>query len=170
MPLKIEYLNKQDLKPYLNNTKIHTDEQVRQIKNSILKFGFNDPIAVWRDNVIIEGHGRLLAAMQIDELQLLPIIRLDGLTDQQRKAYAIVHNALVLQTGFDMQALQEELDKIQNIDMSDFDFTVKKDLQEDQDFRQMFADEPIEKKQKEQTVTCPCCGKEIKKENLQYID
>lgn len=63
MDLKIEYLNKEELKPYANNAKIHTTEQVEQIKNSIRKFGFNDPIAIWHDNQIIEGHGRLLAVM-----------------------------------------------------------------------------------------------------------
>ena len=170
MQLKIEYLNKNELKPYENNTKIHTDQQIAQIRESILTFGFNDPVAVWKDNIIIEGHGRFLAAMQIDALQLIPVIRLDSLTDQQRKAYAIVHNALVLSTGFDIDLLRQELENIQTIDMQQFDFTIKEDLKHDVQFTQMFLDEPIEKKPKQSTVTCPCCGREIKKEELQYID
>lgn len=170
MQLKIEYLNKNELKPYENNTKIHTDQQIAQIRESILAFGFNDPVAVWKDNIIIEGHGRLLAAMQIDALQLIPVIRLDSLTDQQRKAYAIVHNALVLSTGFDIDLLRQELENIQTIDMQQFDFTIKEDLKHDDEFKQMFLDEPIEKKPKQSTIVCPCCGREIKREELQYLD
>lgn len=60
MELKIEYLDINSLKLYANNAKIHTPEQVEQIKKSIREFGFNDPIAVWKDNEIIEGHGRLM--------------------------------------------------------------------------------------------------------------
>lgn len=57
MELKIEYIPKEDLKPYANNAKIHTAEQVEQIKKSIEEFGFNDPIAIWKDDEVIEGHG-----------------------------------------------------------------------------------------------------------------
>ena len=130
MELKIEYLNKEDLRPYANNAKIHTPEQVDQIKNSIRKFGFNDQIAVWGDNEIVEGHGRLMAAMEMDEIKTLPVIRLDNLTDKQRKAYTIAHNKLTNNTGFDSDILGIELkDIINEIDMtelgfSDFEITI----------------------------------------------
>ena len=120
MALKIEYLDKNDLKPYANNAKIHTAEQVEQIKKSIREFGFNDPVAVWHDNEIVEGHGRLLAAMEMDEVQTIPVIRLDGLTDEQRRAYMLVHNKLTMNTGFDFDLLQEELGSL-SFDLSDFD-------------------------------------------------
>ena len=123
MNLKIEYVNKEDLKPYANNAKVHTAEQVEQIKNSIREFGFNDPIAVWKNNEIIEGHGRLLAAMEMDEIETVPVIRLDGLTDKQRKAYIIAHNKLTLNTQFDNELLGDELkDIIDDFDMTDFGF------------------------------------------------
>lgn len=122
MELKIEYLDINSLKPYANNAKIHTPEQVEQIKKSIREFGFNDPIAVWHDNEIIEGHGRLLAAMEMDEVETVPVIRLDGLTDEQRRAYMLVHNKLTMNTGFDIDVLSAELDSIADIDMSDFGF------------------------------------------------
>lgn len=76
--MKIEYLSKEELKPYANNAKVHTAEQIEQIKSSIEQFGFNDPIAVWHDNEIIEGHGRLLAVMEMDEIDTVPVIRLDN--------------------------------------------------------------------------------------------
>lgn len=85
MKLKLEYVSKEKLKPYANNAKIHTAEQIEQIKKSIEEFGFNDPIAIWHDDEIIEGHGRLLAVMEMDDIQQVPIIRLDDLTDEQRK-------------------------------------------------------------------------------------
>ena len=62
MKLKVEYIPIDNLKPYENNAKIHTAEQIEQIKRSIEEFGMNDPIGVWgHENLIVEGHGRLLA-------------------------------------------------------------------------------------------------------------
>lgn len=120
--LKIEYIGIDQLKTYPNNAKIHTAEQVEQIKKSISEFGFNDPIAVWgNENEIIEGHGRLMAARElgIDEI---PIIRLDELNDEQRRAYMLVHNKLTMNTDFDLDLLSDELGKIFELDMSDFGF------------------------------------------------
>lgn len=125
MQLKIEYLNKEELKPYCNNAKIHTAEQVEQIKNSIREFGFNDPIAIWHDNEIIEGHGRLLAVMEMPEIPEIPVIRLDGLTDEQRRAYMLIHNQLTLNTGYDFAVLQKELNTIFTVDMTKFGFSVE---------------------------------------------
>lgn len=119
--LKIEYVDKELLKPYANNAKVHSAEQIEQIKNSIRQFSFNDPIAVWHDNVIIEGHGRLLAVMEMDEIDTVPIIRLDGLTDEQRRRYMLVHNQLTMNSGWDEDLLSIELDDI-GIDMSEFGF------------------------------------------------
>lgn len=67
MQLKIEYLKIEDITPYKNNAKIHTAEQIKQIKNSIKEFGMNDPIGIWGEkNIIVEGHGRLIACEQLD--------------------------------------------------------------------------------------------------------
>ena len=121
--LKVEYVPKEELKTYANNEKVHTPEQIEGIKNSIKKFGFNDPIAVWKENEIIEGHGRLLAALELDDIKEVPIIRLDNLTDKERKAYIIAHNKLTLSTNFDNEILGEELKTIlDDFDMTDFGF------------------------------------------------
>jgi len=121
--LTVEYVPKENLKTYANNAKLHTADQVEGIKKSIEKFGFNDPIAVWKDDVIIEGHGRLLAAMEMDDVKEVPVIRLDNLTDKERKAYVIAHNKLALNTGFDNDLLGEELKTIMDdFDMTDFGF------------------------------------------------
>ena len=119
--LKIEYVSISDLKPYERNAKLHPKEQVEQIKKSIKDFGFNDPVAVWKDFEIIEGHGRLIAAQELG-LTDIPIIRLDSLTDQQRKAYMLAHNKLTMNSDFDLDILTQEIKSIMDFDMTDFGF------------------------------------------------
>lgn len=153
MKLKIEYVPIEDLKPYANNAKVHTAEQIEQIKESIKDFGFNDPIAIWGNNEIIEGHGRLIAAIEMG-LKTLPVIRLDGLTDQQRKAYILIHNKLTMDTGFNYDLLMEELEDL--FDMSKFGFDLdEKDPEYDLGNKELdaeeFGDENFE-------YECPECG------------
>ena len=131
--MKIEKLKVSDLKPYENNAKIHTKEQVEQIKKSIQEFGFNDPIAVDENNMIVEGHGRLLAVKALGYTEV-DCIRLDGMTDEQKRAYIHVHNQLTLNTGFDLGILEAELKSIENIDMGAFGFDMDFDLDADFDF------------------------------------
>ena len=121
--LRIEYLSTDALKPYEGNAKIHTDEQLEQIAESIRLFGMNDPIAIWHGNEIIEGHGRLIACQRLGMAEV-PVIRLDGLTDEQRRAYMNVHNQLTMNTGFDLELLNAELWKIESIDMEKFGFDI----------------------------------------------
>lgn len=123
--LKIEYVPIDDLKEYENNAKLHPQEQIEQIKKSIKQFGMNDPIAVWKDNIIIEGHGRLIACKQLG-FKELPIIRLDGLTDDERKAYTLVHNKLTMNTDFDIDKLNVELQNI-DLNLDDFGFDIELD-------------------------------------------
>ena len=119
--LAIEYVPISTIKPYAGNAKRHPAEQVEQIKKSIEEFGFNDPIATWNGE-IVEGHGRFIAASEMG-LDTVPVIRLDGLTDAQRKAYTLVHNKLTLNSGFDPDLLSLELLEIeQDIDMSEYGF------------------------------------------------
>lgn len=154
MKLKIEYVNKEDLKPYANNAKIHTAEQIEQIKRSIEEFGFNDPIALWKDNEIIEGHGRLLAVMEMDDIKQVPIIRLNDLTDEQRKAYTLVHNKLTMNTNFDFDLLDLELENI-NLDMEQFGFDV---TTFDENDISDFFDDSEEKEKEPKQIQCPHCG------------
>ena len=120
--MKIEYLKIEELKPYKNNAKKHPKEQIEQIKNSIKDFGMNDPIGIWgNDNLIIEGHGRLLACKELSITEV-PCIRLDHLTDEQRKAYSLAHNQTTLTSDFDIDILMSEIKDIKDFDMSDFGF------------------------------------------------
>ena len=140
MKLQVEYLSKDKLKPYAKNAKVHTAEQIEQIKKSIEEFGFNDPIAIWHENEIIEGHGRLLAVMEMDDIQEVPVIRLDDLTDEQRRVYMLVHNKLTMNTDFDVELLSTELDDILAIDMEQFGF----DIQLDDEPQEIVEDEVSE--------------------------
>lgn len=120
--LKIEYLNINDLKPYEKNAKIHTEEQIKQIEKSIKDFGMVDPLGLWgSDNVVMIGNGRLFACKNLGITEI-PCIRLDHLSDEERKAYALAHNKLTMNTDFDFDLLQEELDALLDFDMSEFGF------------------------------------------------
>ena len=134
--LKIEYVDIDSIKPYKNNAKKHPKEQIEQIKNSIKEFGMDDPIGIWKDEVV-EGHGRLIACKELG-IEEVPIIRLDHLSDEERKAYALAHNKLTMNSDFDIDILNDELDDILNIDMSDFGFDI--DL-EDEEEKEIIEDE-----------------------------
>lgn len=132
MKLKVEYIPINEITPYENNAKIHTEEQIEQIKKSIEEFGMNDPIGIWgKENIIIEGHGRLMALQELGWTEV-PVIRLDDLTDDQRKAYTLIHNQTTMNTGFDLDILAEELQSI-DLDMSDFGFDIELDDIEEQE-------------------------------------
>ena len=130
MDLKIEYVRTDAIRPYAGNAKLHPEQQILQIKKSIQEFGFNDPIAVWKDE-IVEGHGRLIAAKELG-IETVPIIRLDGLTDEQRRAYTLVHNKLTMNSGFDTELLALEIENIPSLDMEEFGFELP-DLEEPDD-------------------------------------
>lgn len=121
--LHIETIKINDLVPYQNNAKKHPQKQIDKIKKSIEEFGFNDPIAIDENNMIIEGHGRYEALKQLG-CESVECIRLSNLSEEQKKAYILVHNKLNMDTGFDNKLLNEELFSIDNIDMSDFDFKI----------------------------------------------
>ena len=118
MELKIEYLPIKALKPYEKNTRKHQKKDVENIARSIEKFGMNDPIGIWKDNIIVEGHGRLLACKQLGMTEV-PCVRLDHLTDEQRREYAIAHNATAELSEWDLDILSDELAEL---NLSDFDF------------------------------------------------
>ena len=124
--LQIVYLSPAELKPYEKNTRKHSPTDIEQIKASIEADGFNDPIGIWSDdNIIIEGHGRQIAAIEMG-LKTVPCIRLDHLTDTQRRDYAIRHNRTAELSAWDFATLEEEIARLQieGVDLSGlaFDF------------------------------------------------
>ena len=130
MELKIEYLPVESLTPYEKNTRKHEEYDIGQIAASIKEFGFSDPIGIWGEkNLIVEGHGRLLAAKKLG-METVPCIRLDHLTDEQRRAYAIAHNKTAELSEWDFDLLADELPEV-DLSMFDFDFGVDFDTEEE---------------------------------------
>lgn len=147
MNLKIEYVNINDLKKYHKNAKKHPKEQVKRIANSIKEFGMCDPIGVWgEDNLIIEGHGRLMALKKLGYKEA-PIIRLDHLSEKQRKAYTLAHNKSA-ESEWDFEILAEELNSIVDIDMMDFGFDLSIDEEEPKVIEDEVPEVPEEPKAK----------------------
>lgn len=141
--LKIEKVRLADLVEYEANAKLHPEEQVRRIADSIESFGYNDPIAVDENNVIIEGHGRK-AALELLGWEEVEVIRLEGLTDQQRKAYILAHNKLNMETGFDLDLLSAEIESITDFDMGDFGFEIPEIKVVSEEDHQRYKDETFE--------------------------
>jgi hypothetical protein len=111
-----------ELTPDPENAKAHPAKQIEQIKESIRKFKNCDPIAVWgEDNLIVEGHGRYEALKQLG-YEEAEVIRLDHLTAEERRAYALTHNQLTMNTSWIPELLESDLDQIQGIDMRVFGF------------------------------------------------
>lgn len=128
--LKIVYLDPHDLTPYENNTRKHTPEDIEQIKASIAADTFADPIGIWGDkNIIVEGHGRQIAALEMG-LDRVPCIRLDHMTETQRRDYAIRHNRTAELSAWDFGKLEEEIAalEIEGVDLSGLKFDFNNEL------------------------------------------
>ena len=120
MRLEIVYLPPGDLTPYEKNTRKHSPDDIEQIKESIRQDGFSDPIGIWGEqNIIVEGHGRQIAALEMG-LDEVPCIRLDHMTDDQRRDYAIRHNRTAELSAWDFGKLEEELAQLE-IEGHDFE-------------------------------------------------
>lgn len=162
MDLKIVILPIDQLTPYENNTRKHSQKDIEQIKASILADGFNDPIGVWGEkNVIVEGHGRWMACKELG-YKKVQCIRLDHLTDEQRKEYAIRHNRSAEFSTWDFKLLAEEIAELedQGMDLSGLDFRLNRENEEytppDGDGaieygEEVFGDDRFE-------CECPNCG------------
>ena len=136
--LKIEMIPVDELTEYENNARNHGDIDIQAIKDSIETFGFNDPIGIWSENnVIVEGHGRLAAARALGMTEV-PCIRLDHMTDEERRAYGLAHNKTAELSEWNFAELNIELAGIKAIDMSKLGFEEIKIDDEYKKFEQKF--------------------------------
>ena len=156
--MKIEVRSIDDIKPYENNPR-NNDDAVDAVANSIKEFGWQQPIVVDNEGVIIAGHTRYKAAKKLG-LKHVPVVVADNLTPDQVKAYRLADNKTAELADWDMDLLNDELDQIRNIDMSDFGFDELDDDQIDtepkvDDNEELslddFGDDKFE-------VVCPKCG------------
>ena len=149
MELKIEYIAVDDLKPYEKNNKKHEDFDIGEIAKSISKYEMIDPVGIWgKDNTIVEGHGRVLACKQLG-IDKVPCIRLDHLTDEQRREYAIVHNKSSELALYDFDNLADEL---ADLDLSDFNFDFGIDTDADEE-TEIVEDEAPEVDEENEPIT-----------------
>ena len=122
MNLKIEYLNVDEIRPYENNPRKHDVDQIKKIADSITEFNFTNPVLIDENNVLLAGHGRLLAAKKL-KIEKVPCVRITYLTESQKKAYRIADNNLTLLGDWDIDLLGLELKELSEQDL-DFDIEV----------------------------------------------
>jgi len=112
--LKIVYKPISEIIPYANNARTHSQDQIDQIKESIVEFGMNTTISI-RNNVIVYGHGRIEALKQLGETEA-PTVDLSHLTEAQAKAYILADNRMALNAGLDIELLKLELSLLDKLD------------------------------------------------------
>lgn len=117
---EVQEVSRTKLRPYERNSKIHSQDQVERIAESIRVFGFLSPCLIDRDYNIIAGHGRVLAAEKLG-METVPCVFIEGLTDEQRRAYIIADNRLTELAAWDDELLHSELAELADLD---FDVSV----------------------------------------------
>ena len=159
--MKVENKPIDSIKPYENNPR-DNDDAINAVANSIHEFGWQQPIVVDKDNVIIAGHTRYKAAQSLG-LKEVPVVVASNLSDQQVKAYRLVDNKTAELADWDTNKLDEELQDILDIDMTDFGFDedIEFDPADDVDTR---IDEPTDIDEDDDLieVKCPKCGEVFK--------
>nr|UVX59673.1 MAG: ParB-like nuclease domain [Bacteriophage sp.]UWD67723.1 MAG: ParB-like nuclease domain [Bacteriophage sp.]UWI03344.1 MAG: ParB-like nuclease domain [Bacteriophage sp.] len=155
---KITLMALADITPYENNPR-NNEEAVEKVANSIKEFGFNQPIVVDKDNVIIVGHTRYLAAQELG-LSEAPVIVAENLSDEQARAYRLADNKTGELAGWDFEKLALELEQIESLDMGEFGFESHDLGGEIGDF---FENAPTSNsnEHKPKIITCPHCGEEF---------
>jgi len=120
--LQIENLPIASLKPSARNPRTHSPKQIEQIGRSIREFGFTNPVLIGPDRGVIAGHGRIEAAKLLG-IGEVPTIRLDHMTEAQKRAYVIADNRLAENAGWDRELLALELQYLSDLDLN-FDATI----------------------------------------------
>jgi ParB-like chromosome segregation protein Spo0J len=114
--LRVELLTISRLKQYDRNPRTHSAKQIKQIASSIKSFGFTNPILIDGDDVIIAGHGRL-EALKLLGHRLAPVIRLENLSESQKRAYVLADNKLTENAGWDRSLLAVELEGLLEVNL-----------------------------------------------------
>jgi len=160
--IKVVHLAIGSLIPYEKNARIHTDKQIDLLAKGIKKYGFINPIVVDDKNVIIAGHGRLLALKKLGYVDLVPCIKKEGLTEKQIKELRLSDNQLHDLSSNDRDLVIEEFERLglenYEIELLGFDenYAVEIDIDE------FFEDSNSDNVKKEKLIICPSCDFKIK--------
>jgi len=161
--MQVEQIGIETLIPYANNARTHSEAQVAQIAASIREFGFNNPVLIDEQSSIIAGHGRVLAARKL-ELDSIPCIRLNHLSETQRRAYIIADNKIAMNAGWDEELLALELTELTefgvNMDLTGFTVNEIVGLAPGENYPDSSAVE-IDPDDYKLCDTCPKCGFEF---------
>ena len=103
------------LVPYVNNARTHSKEQITKLRSSLREFGFVNPVIIDREFNVIAGHGRILAAKE-ENIEQVPCVFVDYLTEEQKKAYILADNRFALDAGWDEEMLRVEMEALQGMD------------------------------------------------------
>lgn len=141
-----------ELQPYENNPR-KNDNAVPYVAESIKRYGFKNPIIIDKDGVIVAGHTRYLASIELG-LDKVPCIIADDLTEEQIKEFRLVDNKTSEFAGWDFDMLADELQEL------DFDFDFQFPEPPEIDIDALFEECDLAPKEPK-TITCPNCGKEI---------
>ena len=164
--MKIEQMKLDALIPYARNARTHSEEQVAQIAGSIREFGFTNPVLIDGEGGIIAGHGRVMAARKLG-LADVPCIRLEHLTEAQKRAYIIADNKLALNAGWDADMLRVELVDLHvaEFDMGLIGFDANElslaMVLDDEQGAPASSTKEIDPGDYQMGVTCPKCGFEF---------
>lgn len=152
----MEIVNKKidKLIPYENNPRFN-DDAVEYVVNSIKEFGFKVPIVIDKDGVIVAGHTRYKASIELG-LDEVPCIIADDLSEEQVKAFRLADNKVSEKAQWNMELLEEELADL-DIDMEQYGFEKLEDLNLDN----FFEENNTKKEEKKETIICPYCQKEF---------
>ena len=154
--IEIVYLPIDKIKPYERNAKKHPSNQVEHIANSIREFGFRQPLVVDTENVLVIGHGRLLAAKKLG-MKEVPCVRADDLTAEQIKALRLADNK-TNESEWDFELLNVELGDICDIDMSRFGFAELDDVFGSDDNLREQKPVDVDEASDGRECECPACG------------
>ena len=103
------------LVPYANNARTHSPEQINKLRGSLREFGFVSPVIIDKDYGILAGHGRVMAA-RAENIEQVPCVFVDHLTEAQKKAYILADNRFALDAGWDEEMLRVEMEALQGMD------------------------------------------------------
>lgn len=151
---RYENVEIEKLKPYKNNARTHSDEQIEKIAKSMKEFGFINPVLVDGDLNVIAGHGRILGAKKLG-MKEVPCLFIEDLTEEQKRAYIIADNRLAEDAGWDKELLKIELEDLKNMnfditltgfELEDFDFSMDETEVIEDEFDETVPEEPTSKK------------------------
>ena len=103
------------LVPYANNARTHSPEQINKLRGSLREFGFVSHVIIDKDYGILAGHGRVMAA-RAENIEQVPCVFVDHLTEAQKKAYILADNRFALDAGWDEEMLRVEMEALQDMD------------------------------------------------------